>query len=196
MDYPAPRVTLVNGAPSLADAYGSGVGVWDKWVIKWLYAARTDADATPLVAQARSAGLRFVADNDARPVSSGQPLGSLWDDNADPVAELNRMIEVRRAAVQRFGAGALPPGEPLADLRRAFVPIWLLDRYQIEAAAKSLGGVDFPYSINGEGLQARPVPGTDAVGRALWRPRDTFAGGTDRTSAFGSAAFHGLRRQF
>ena len=159
MDYPAPRVTLVNGAPSLADAYGSGVGVWDKWVINWLYGARTDADATPLVAQARSAGLRFVADNDARPVSSGQPLGSLWDDSADPVAELNRMIEVRRAAVQRFGAGALPQGEPLADLRRAFVPIWLLDRYQIEAAAKSLGGVDFPYSINGEGLQARPVPG-------------------------------------
>ena len=32
MDYPAPRVTLENGAPSLKDAYGAGVGPWDKWV--------------------------------------------------------------------------------------------------------------------------------------------------------------------
>jgi hypothetical protein len=159
MDYPAPRVTLVNGVPSLADAYGTGVGPWDKWVIEWLYGARTDADAAPLVAQARAAGLRFVADNDARPVGSGQPLGSLWDDSADPIAELNRMMEVRRVAVARFGTAALTQGEALADLRRAFVPIWLLDRYQIEAGAKSLGGVDFPYSLNGESLEARPVSG-------------------------------------
>jgi hypothetical protein len=174
MDYPAPRVTLVNGAPSLADAYGAGVGVWDKWVIKWLYGARTDVDAAPLVAQARAAGLRFVADQDARPVSSGQPLGALWDDGADPISELQRMAEVRRVAIERFGAGALPVGEQLADLRRAFVPIWLLDRYQIEAAAKSLGGVDFPYSVNGEGATARTVPGP-AQWAALYALLDTMS---------------------
>jgi hypothetical protein len=69
-------------------------------------------------------------------------------------------MEVRRVAIARFGTGALPSGEQLADLRRAFVPIWLLDRYQIEAAAKSLGGVDFPYAVNGEGMAARIVSGT------------------------------------
>jgi hypothetical protein len=103
--------------------------------------------------------LRFVADQDARPVSTAQPLGALWDDAADPVGELRRMMEVRRAAVARFGTAALPAGEQLADLRRAFVPVWLLDRYQIEAAAKSLGGVDFPYATVGEGMSARPVAG-------------------------------------
>jgi hypothetical protein len=66
---------------------------------------------------------------------------------------------VRRAAVERFGTGALPAGESLADLRRAFVPIWLLDRYQVEAAAKSLGGVNFPYVVNGENAVAQVVPG-------------------------------------
>jgi hypothetical protein len=160
MDYPGPRVTLdANGAPSLRDAYGVGVGPWDKFMIQWLYGAKTDAEARPIAAQAHAAGLRFVADNDARPVSSGQPLGSLWDEGPDPIAELRRIMAVRSAALQRFGTGALPSGESLADLRRAFVPIWLLDRYQVEAAAKSLGGVNFPYAVNGENALAQVVPG-------------------------------------
>ena len=159
MDYPAPRVMLEGGVPSLRDAYGVGLGPWDKWAIKWLYGARTDADAQPMLAQARTQGLRFVADNDSRPVGSGNPAGALWDDFADPVTELGRMLEVRRVALQRFGRAAIPAGESLSNLRRAFVPIWLLHRYQVEAAAKSLGGVDFPYALNHEGLQAQAVPG-------------------------------------
>ena len=50
MDYPGPRVTLdANGAPSLRDAYGAGVGPWDRFMIKWLY-AKTDAEARPILA--------------------------------------------------------------------------------------------------------------------------------------------------
>jgi len=159
MDYPAPRVTLEGGVPSLKDAYSPGLGAWDMWVIQWLYGARTDAEAAPILAQARAQGLRFVADQDSRPVSAGNPHGSLWDDSADPIAELGRMMEVRRVALQRFGRGAIPGGESLANLRRAFVPIWLLDRYQVEAAAKSLGGVDFPYALDREPFSASAVPG-------------------------------------
>ncbi|HWC55620.1 MAG TPA: zinc-dependent metalloprotease, partial [Sphingomicrobium sp.] len=174
MDYPGPRVTLdANGAPSLRDAYGVGVGPWDKFMIKWLY-AKTDADARPILAQARIEGLRFVADNDARPVSAAQPLGSLWDDGSDPIAELRRVMAVRRVALERFGSGALPAGESLAELRRAFVPIWLIDRYQVEAAAKSVGGVDFPYAVNGENTVARVVPGT-AQWAALYALLDTLS---------------------
>jgi len=175
MDYPGPRITLdASGAPSLRDAYGVGVGPWDRFMIKWLYAARTDADARPLEAEAHAEGLRFIADNDARPVSAGQPLGSLWDDGPDPIAELRRIEAVRRAAIDRFGAGALPAGESLADLRRAFVPIWLLDRYQIEAAAKSVGGVNFPYAINGETAVAQVVPGATQWA-ALYTLLDTLS---------------------
>lgn len=173
MDYPAPRVSLEGGVPSLRDAYGVGVGPWDKWVITWLYGARTDAEAGPILAQARASGLRFVADSDSRPVSSGHPSGALWDDSADSIGELRRMMEVRRVAVQRFGRGAIPAGESLAGLRRSFVPIWLLNRYQVEAAAKTLGGVDFPYALAGENLDARPVVGSQQWA-ALYALLDTL----------------------
>ena len=175
MDYPGPHITLdANGAPSLRDAYGVGVGPWDRFMIKWLYGAKTDADARPLEAQAQPQGLRFVADNDARPVSAGQPLGSLWDEGADPIAELHRIETVRRAAIDRFGAGALPQGETLAELKRAFVPIWLLDRYQVESTAKSIGGVNFPYVVNGESGMAQVVPGATQWA-ALYALLDTLS---------------------
>jgi hypothetical protein len=173
MDYPAPRIELENGVPTLRDAYGVGVGPWDKFMVKWLYAP-TDAAARPVLAAARSEGLRFVADNDARPVGAAHPEGSLWDDSADPVAELRRMMEVRRVAIQRFGTAAIPSGESLSDLRRAFVPIWLIDRYQVEAAAKSLGGVNFPYSVNGEQAEAQTVAG-GAQWAALYALLDTLS---------------------
>jgi hypothetical protein len=159
MDYPAPRIGLAGGAPDLSDAYGTGIGRWDDFMVDWLYGARDDAEGQAKMAAALAKGLRFVADDDARPAESAHPAGSLWDDAADPAAELDRMMKVRAAAVARFGPEALMPGAPLADLRRAFVPIWLLHRYQVEAAAKLLGGVDFAYSLRGGGREdMRPVP--------------------------------------
>jgi hypothetical protein len=103
MDYPAPRVGLADGAPDLSDAYGAGLGRWDLHVVKWLYGTRDEAEAAAVATAGVREGLRFVADNDARPLASAQPWGSLWDDFADPVTELERMLQVRQAAVARFG---------------------------------------------------------------------------------------------
>jgi hypothetical protein len=167
MDYPAPRVGLVDGAPDLSDAYGTGVGRWDRFTIDWLYGARTDADAAPRMRSALAAGLRFVGDNEARPPSAAHPQGSLWDDAAEPVGELLRMMEVRRAALVRFGPNALYPDEPVANLRRKFVPIWLLHRYQLEAAAKLIGGVDFSYALYGDGREAARAVALAEQRRAL-----------------------------
>ena len=162
LDYPAPRVGLVDGAPDLSDAYGVGLGRWDVHAVNWLYGARDDAHAAEIAQAGVQEGLRYVGDNDARPLGSAHPWGSLWDDSADPVTELERMLQVRRAAVERFGPGALAAGEPVANLRRKFVPIWLLHRYQVEGAGKFVGGVDFNYSVRGDGREAaRIVPGAE-----------------------------------
>jgi hypothetical protein len=167
MDYPAPRVGLVDGAPDLSDAYGVGTGRWDRFAVDWLYGAGSDADGTARMNAALAEGLRFVGDNEARPAGAAQPVGSLWDDAADPVAELDRMMMVRRAAVSRFGPNALYPGEPVSNLRRKFVPIWLIHRYQVEAAVKLVGGVDFGYSLNGDGHERARIVDAAAQRRAL-----------------------------
>jgi len=175
MDYPAPRVGLVDGRPDLSDAYGVGIGRWDRFAVDWLYGARTDAEGAARMEAALAGGLRYVADDDSRPAAAAHPLGSLWDDAADPVAELQRMMAVRAAAVARFGPGALNPGEPQAQLRRSFVPIWLIHRYQVEAAAKLLGGVDFSYALAGDGHgEAHPVAPA-AQRRALDALLDTLS---------------------
>jgi hypothetical protein len=158
MDYPAPRVALANGKPDLSDAYGVGMGDWDKFAIDWLYGADNEAEAQAKVQAAIAQGYRYVGDNDARSPATAQPWGGLWDDAADPAAELERMIAVRRAAVQNFGLAALAAGEPVSNLRRKFVPVWLLHRYQVEAAVKAVGGVDFAYSLRGDGRElSQPV---------------------------------------
>ncbi len=166
MDYPAPRIGLTDGAPDLSDAYGVGLGVWDRHAIDWLYGdpsgADPDATARAKAAAAEQRGLRLVSDENARAPSASQPWGSLWDDGADPTAELERMMQVRAAAIARFGPAALAVGEPAAALRRKFVPIWLLHRYQVEAAAKSVGGVTSTYAVAG-GVGGAPEPVSGAA---------------------------------
>ena len=154
MDYPAPRVRLTGGKIDLSDAYGKDIGEWDRFLVDWMYA---DVPAGPagvraLAAKAKAAAehLRFVQDDDARPVASGHPAGGIWDDGSDLTAELDRVMVVRKAAIDQFGERALRPGEALEALRRKFAPIYLLHRYQVEAAAKSLGGVDFGYGVKGD----------------------------------------------
>lgn len=153
MDYPPPRIGLTDGKPDLSDAYAKGIGGWDIATVRWLYGTADTAEvATSAVTY------RFVQDDNARAPDTSYAWGGLWDDGADPTAELTRMMQVRAAALARFGLPALSPGEPVANLRRRFVPLWLLHRYQLVAAAKQVGGVDFTYAVNGSGAEAaKPV---------------------------------------
>jgi len=174
MDYPPPRIGLKDGRIDLSAAYATGIGRWDRFTVDWLYGT---GDANAKTTAAIKEGLRFVTDGDARPQDAAQPWGSLWDDGADPAAELSRMMAVRRAAIDQFGTRALHPGEPVADLRRRYVPLFLLHRYQLDAASKMLGGVDYAYALNGDGREASPpVPAADQR-RALGAMLETLSPG-------------------
>lgn len=153
MDYPPPRIGLVDGKPDLSDAYAEGIGSWDVATARWLYADSDERETAEAAAR-----YRYVQDDNARAADTAYAWGGLWDDGADPVAELNRLMDVRAAALSGFGLSALSPGEPVSNLRRRFVPLWLLHRYQLVAAAKQIGGVDFVYALNGGGREvAEPV---------------------------------------
>ncbi|HXD83835.1 MAG TPA: zinc-dependent metalloprotease [Rudaea sp.] len=164
MDYPPPRIELVDGKLDLRDAYASGIGRWDMATVDWLYGEPAPGQDAQAWANARAkrivdSGLRYIQDDDARADDTAQPWSSLWDDGADATAELNRLMGVRRVAIDRFGLSALAPGEAMANLRRRFVPVWLLHRYQTVAAAKAIGGVYLQYAVNGGGHEASgPVP--------------------------------------
>ena len=164
MDYPAPRIAIRDGALDFSDAYATGVGAWDKFAIDWLYhefPAGTD-EAAALDAMARAAqakGYRFVADGDTRGDGDAQPWGAMWDDGPDAVEGLRHVMAVRRLALSRFGLANLPAGAPAADLRRMLVPLYLFHRYEVTAASKLIGGVDYSYAVRGDGHEeAAAVP--------------------------------------
>lgn len=167
MDYPGPNVLLTGGQIDLSDAYADGIGSWDKFAVDWLYAdlapgADPDAAADAKARAIHQAGLRFITDIDGRSPETPSPWGSMWDNGADPAAELVRLMKVRRVAVANYGPRVLRPGEALSNLRRKFVPVWLLHRYQVDAAAKLVGGVQLEYAVVGDGwAPAVPVPAAE-----------------------------------
>ncbi len=153
MDYPHPLIELAaNGVPTLGDAYATGLGDWDKVAIAYGYSATNDKAALDRILQkAIAGGLVFLSDEDARPLGSASPLAHLWDNGSDPIAELRRLLDVRRKALDRFGERNIREGAPLSTLEDVLVPVYLLHRYQTEAVAKFVGGADYRYSLRGDG---------------------------------------------
>lgn len=149
MDYPAPDVRVTNGNLDFSNTYGVGIGEWDKFTATWLYGDLSDAQRKKLIADAFAKGLLYVADSDARSVGTAHPEGNIWDNRKDPVTGLNDALAVRKLALQNFGSDRIHPEQPLADLRKVLVPIYLYHRYQTAAAVKPIGGVRFDYSLAG-----------------------------------------------
>jgi hypothetical protein len=98
-------------------------------------------------------GFRYIGEADSRSASASNAYASLWDRGNDAVAELVRLETVRRKAMDDFNSDALLAGEPHGELADVFVPIYLLTRYQIEAAAKWIGGTDYSYQQVGSGVR-------------------------------------------
>ncbi|MEQ8767788.1 MAG: zinc-dependent metalloprotease [Planctomycetota bacterium] len=173
MDYPAPLVT-VDGNESLdtSNAYGVGIGAWDRFTIRWLYGqiapgASEGEELAALVREADRAGLLYLSDSDARPAGAAHPLANLWDNGEDPVAGLQTTIAVRRIALEQFGRDRLMSGEPMAKLHEVLVPVYLHHRYQLEAAIKTIGGVEYDYGIRGEGARATRMVSPERQKKAL-----------------------------
>lgn len=168
MDYPHPLARLnPDGTIDLSDAYDDAIGDWDKAAITYGYAdfpEGTDEAAAleGIIREARDRGLVFLSDQDARPAGSAHPHAHLWDNGMDAAVELQRMMAVRKAALDRFGVGAIRTGMPLAMLEEALVPLYLHHRYQVEAAAKVVGGMYYTYALRGdEQVPLRRAPAAD-----------------------------------
>lgn len=167
MDYPAPWVKVTAaGDLDLSEAYATGVGAWDVQAIRYLYTefpeGEEEAGLEAIVQETLARGLLYLSDQDARPLGAAHPLANLWDNGPDAVGALLESAKVRRIALSRFGAGNLGAGRPLALLNDVLVPVYFHTRYQLEAAAKSVGGATYEYSMPGDGqAPVKPVPAAD-----------------------------------
>jgi len=169
MDYPHPLVTLSkDGVPELGDAYAVGIGDWDKVAITYGYRETTNKnELTKGIEDAFKRGLYFLTDADARPAGSAHPDNHLWDNGSNAIDELNRMMAVRSAALVRFSENNIREGRPMSELGETLVPVYMLHRYQVEAAAKSLGGLFYTYAVRGDGQKFTEIVSGKEQARAL-----------------------------
>lgn len=183
MDYPHPLIKLAaDGSVDLSDAYATGIGEWDKVAITFGYQdfpAGTDEPSAlgKILADGRARGIHFLSDQDARPPGSAHPATHLWDNGPNAVDELNRIMKVRDTALKKFSEKNIRPGAPLATLEDALVPIYLLHRYQTEAAAKSIAGLRYSYALRGDGQKPTEMVPAAEQRRAITAVLETIRPG-------------------
>ncbi|MBZ0246539.1 MAG: zinc-dependent metalloprotease, partial [Cyclobacteriaceae bacterium] len=156
MDYPHPYAEIKDGKVSLANAYDDKIGAFDKMSITYGYQdfpPGTDEDKAlnDIIQNSLKAGLTFLSDQDARPFGSAHPYTHLWDNGSDASDELLRMLDVRALVLKNFGENNLKPNAPMAQLEEVLVPMYFFHRYQVQAAAKVIGGLNYRYALRGDG---------------------------------------------
>jgi hypothetical protein len=155
MDYPHPTITLNNGEVDLSNAYAVGIGDWDKVTVAYSYAefdkgANETTELNKILNKAKNDGLRFITDSDARAQGGAHALAHLWDNGKTASGELNNVLAVRKKAIDNFSIDNIRTNEPYSVLEDVFVPLYFFHRYQAEAAAKVVGGLDYNYAVKGD----------------------------------------------
>ncbi len=90
------------------------------------------------------------------------------------IDELGNVMKVRAAALRRFGENNIREGAPLATIEEVLVPIYMYHRYQVEAAAKVIGGQDYTFSLKGKGDRNPQIVAPEEQRRALAAVLDTI----------------------
>jgi len=173
MDYPHPNITINgDGEIDLSDAYDTGIGEWDKFAVAYAYADFPDGTdeggaLNGIIQERLNKGLQFISDQDARSAGSAHPFAHLWDGGSDAADELHRVLAVREKALLNFSENNIPIGTPMAELEEALVPLFLFHRYQVEAAAKLVGGVEYTYAVRGDGQMTTRLVDSETQTKAL-----------------------------
>jgi hypothetical protein len=153
LDYPHPLEELkADGTIDLSNAYTRHIGEWDKVSINYGYRefpAGTDEAAAlrKILDDAWSEDIRYYTNQD----TDIHPRVEQWSNGVNQPDELNRLMKVRRAALDRIGERTIRTGAPMVTIEEPLVPIYMYHRYAVEAAASSLGGQEFVYAMRGDG---------------------------------------------
>jgi hypothetical protein len=155
MDYPFPRFSMkADGTIDLSEAYAKGIGSWDKRSIIWGYSdfpkgADRDAALDKIMKETLKQGFKYIPD-----VGGGaHPASNQWDDGVNPIDQLNKLMTIRRHVLDNFSEKAIRQDAPMATIEEVLVPMYLLHRYQLEAVAKSIGGLYFTHALKNDGQE-------------------------------------------
>jgi hypothetical protein len=153
MDYPHPLEKLnADGTIDLSDAYAARIGDWDKVTINYGYRefpkGVNEADELrKILDQAWEQDLRYFTNQD----TDIHPRADQWSNGTNQADELNRMMKIRRAALDRIGDRTIRTGAPMTMIEEPLVPIFMHHRYAVESASSMIGGQDFVYAMRGDG---------------------------------------------
>jgi len=151
MDYPHPLEKLKDdGTIDLSEAYQARIGEWDKVAINYGYRQLPKGDEhaplTKILDDAWAKDLIYMTNQD----TDAHPKVDQWSNGVNQADELNRIMKIRRAALNRLGEHTIHNGAPMATIEEPFVPIYMYHRYSVESAASMVAGIDYIYSMRGD----------------------------------------------
>ncbi|MCX6630659.1 MAG: zinc-dependent metalloprotease [Candidatus Solibacter sp.] len=155
MDYPHPQEKLRDdGSIDLSEAYPARIGDWDKVAINYGYRVLPKGDEAAELAKmlndAWATDLRYMSNQD----TDIHPKVDQWSNGVNQADELNRLMKVRRAALNRLGERTIRNGAPMATIEEPLVPIFMYHRYAVESTASMVAGQDYIYAMRGDGRTA------------------------------------------
>ncbi len=163
MDYPHPWVTLEGGELDISDVYDVDIGEWDKATIAYGYTVFPDgadeaSELQRILDEAWGDDVRYLSGQDV----ATNARSDQWANGTNMADELNRMMDVRRFGLDRFGVETIRNGVPMATLEEVLVPLYMAHRYQAESAASTVGGLNYIYAFRGDGRSpVEPVTASD-----------------------------------
>jgi hypothetical protein len=151
MDYPHPQEELKpDGTIDISHAYPARIGEWDKVAINYGYRQLPVGDEhaalTHILDEAWSKDLIYLTNQDL----AAHPKVDQWSNGINQADELNRLMKIRRAALNKLGEHSIRNGAPMATIEEPLVPIFMYHRYTVESAASMIGGIDYIYGIRGD----------------------------------------------
>ena len=154
MDYPHPLVELnADGTLDYSEVYDTDIGEWDAVAIRYGYTdfppgTDEEAELERILEEAWEDDVRYMSNQDV----ATTPQADQWANGTDVATELERMMDVRAAAMERFGIRAIRNDRPMSTIEDVLVPLYMHHRYQTESTATAVGGVQYTYAMRGDGL--------------------------------------------
>jgi hypothetical protein len=139
----------------VSDAYRESPGYSDSLAIRYAYTWYPDAESEragleAMVQEALARGHRFITGSHAQ-LASSYPEATRWVEGRTMFEALDRTRAVRSLMLEHFDERAIRPGEPMSWLNQRLAHVYLHHRYSVEGVVKYVGGMQFTYTLRGDG---------------------------------------------